>query len=71
MLLIINILKSLSNILKYVKNDSNILSIILTGAGNKAFIAGADIKSMNTFDPEDAFKVFSFGSGFSKINKFF
>ena len=47
----LNILKSLSNLLKHVKDDSNILSII-TGAGSKAFIAGADIKSMNNFNSE-------------------
>ena len=67
----IDILKSLINILKYVENDSNILSIILTGAGNKAFIAGADIKSMNTYHPEDAYKYSVLGQDLVKlINSF-
>jgi len=67
----IDILKSLVNILKHVKNDSNILSIILTGAGTKAFIAGADIKSMSTYDPEDAYKYSVLGQDLVKlINSF-
>ena len=67
----IDILKSLVKILKHVKNDSNVLSIILTGAGNKAFIAGADIKSMNTYNPEDAYKYSVLGQDLVKlINSF-
>ena len=67
----VDILKSLTNILNHVKNDSNILSIILTGAGTKAFIAGADIKSMSTYDPEDAYKYSVLGQDLVKlINSF-
>tara|TARA_B100000941_G_scaffold14011_1_gene8583 strand:+ start:31245 stop:32063 length:819 start_codon:yes stop_codon:yes gene_type:complete len=67
----IDILKSLTNILNHVKNDSNILSIILTGAGNKAFIAGADIKSMSTYSPEEAYNYSVLGQDLVKlINSF-
>ena len=67
----LNILKSLSNVLKHVKDDSNILSIIITGAGSKAFIAGADIKSMNNFNSEDAYKYSVLGQDLVKlINSF-
>lgn len=36
------------------KGDNEIRAIILTGAGEKAFIAGADIKTFPEMSPEDA-----------------
>ncbi|MGB0432228.1 MAG: enoyl-CoA hydratase/isomerase family protein, partial [Bacteroidia bacterium] len=35
-------------------NDNTVFGIILTGAGNKAFIAGADIKEFSDFSVEEA-----------------
>ena len=32
--------------------DDSVGVIILTGSGDKAFVAGADIKKMQTMDPE-------------------
>ncbi len=39
-----------------LENDNNIHIIILTGAGVKAFIAGADIKEMSNLKPNEAFE---------------
>jgi enoyl-CoA hydratase len=39
-----------------LENDNNIHIIILTGAGEKAFIAGADIKEMSNLKPNEAFE---------------
>lgn len=44
--------------LKDVANDDNVKVLIITGAGNKAFIAGADIAAMAELTPLEA-KVFS------------
>ena len=35
-------------------DDTSVGVIILTGAGDKAFVAGADIKNMQSMEPEDA-----------------
>lgn len=49
------ILTELINILNKFINDDTIGSIIITGSGNKAFIAGADIELMSKFTPEEAY----------------
>jgi enoyl-CoA hydratase len=36
------------------KNEKNVRGIILTGSGDKAFIAGADIKAMSTLNSNEA-----------------
>ncbi len=43
----VKILQELLNIFDYFRNKDFIRSIIITGSGDKAFIAGADIKSMS------------------------
>ena len=40
----------LNKAIKKADNDKSIRCIILTGAGNKAFVAGADIKEFASFD---------------------
>ncbi|GAB3035889.1 MULTISPECIES: enoyl-CoA hydratase-related protein [Oleiagrimonas] len=35
-------------------HDSSIRAVVLTGAGDKAFVAGADIAEMNTYTPTQA-----------------
>ena len=42
--------KSLVELLDEAEADSNVRVVILTGSGEKAFIAGADIKEMQTLD---------------------
>ena len=37
-------------------DDENVGVIILTGAGDKAFVAGADIKTMQTMGPDEALR---------------
>jgi len=43
--------RRLFEVLTEVENDEDIRVIVLTGAGEKAFVAGADIKEMSTLDP--------------------
>ena len=42
--------------LLFLKSDDNCRAVIITGAGNKSFIAGADIKLMSQMSPDDAYK---------------
>jgi len=62
------LLKELSDALDKIVEDKNIRALILTGAGEKSFVAGADIKEIANFDPLDA-KVFA-QNGHLVINKF-
>jgi enoyl-CoA hydratase len=43
-------LTDLKNVFDNIKNDDNVRVIILTGCGEKAFIAGADISELNKLD---------------------
>lgn len=46
-------LKELDYVIDEIENDSNVFAVILTGAGEKSFVAGADIaemKDMNTIE---------------------
>ena len=49
-----DILRELDQAIKTCISDQNIGVIILTGAGDKAFIAGADIKVMQNLDVKGA-----------------
>ena len=57
-----NLLKELSLAIDNLDLDNTIRVIILTGQGNKAFAAGADIKEMHGMTKEDAFKYSKLGS---------
>ena len=48
-------------------NDSNVKSIILTGAGDKAFIAGADIKFMESLNKKTALEFGELGHKVANI----
>ncbi len=48
------VLEDLSRIIKRVKEDNSIRVLILTGKGENAFIAGADIKAMAEMDTTEA-----------------
>lgn len=39
-------LKELDNVIDEISNDESIFAVVLTGAGEKAFVAGADISEM-------------------------
>ncbi|MCD6153260.1 MAG: enoyl-CoA hydratase/isomerase family protein [Syntrophobacterales bacterium] len=43
------------------KDDDNVRALILTGSGEKAFIAGADITEMQNMEPQDALKFMELG----------
>lgn len=46
-------IEALSNALDQLRNDKNIRAVVLTGAGDKAFVAGADIKEFAHFSVEE------------------
>tara|TARA_A100001011_G_scaffold65288_1_gene66249 strand:- start:2029 stop:2799 length:771 start_codon:yes stop_codon:yes gene_type:complete len=56
-----DILKELDQAVKNCISDQKIGVIIITGAGNKAFIAGADIKMMQKLDVKGAAKFANLG----------
>ena len=43
----INVLKELDNSLDWILNETDTRVVLITGKGDKAFIAGADIKAMS------------------------
>ncbi|MGE4559116.1 MAG: enoyl-CoA hydratase/isomerase family protein [Desulfobulbus sp.] len=51
-----SLLEELSHALSTIKVDESIRVLVLTGAGEKAFIAGADISEINTLSPLGAKK---------------
>jgi len=66
-----DVLKELDSTLDKLALDSDIKSIIITGDGDKAFIAGADIKEMQSMSKEEAYQHSKLGQTiFSKIENF-
>ena len=65
-------LDELHELLCEVEKDSNIWVVILTGAGNKAFVAGADISEFADFNYEQGMALSSDGHVrvFNKIERF-
>jgi len=53
----LEMLGEISEAIKLGNSDQEIRGIIITGAGNNAFCAGADLKMMQGFTPEDATKI--------------
>jgi len=49
-----DVIREFSDILDKIREDENIAVVILTGAGDKAFVAGADIKVMMSQTPLEA-----------------
>jgi enoyl-CoA hydratase len=47
-------LTELRDRLREVAEDADVRAVVLTGAGEKAFVAGADIKYMSSLEPEQA-----------------
>jgi enoyl-CoA hydratase len=47
-------LTELRDRLRELADDAGVRAVVLTGAGEKAFVAGADIKYMSSLDPEQA-----------------
>ncbi|MBK7630592.1 MAG: enoyl-CoA hydratase/isomerase family protein [Ignavibacteriales bacterium] len=64
-------LTELQQAFEKLRTDDNIFVVILTGSGEKAFIAGADISEINKLNLLDGKKFAEFGqSVFSMIEKF-
>lgn len=64
-------LSELQQALELLKDDANIFVLIITGSGEKAFVAGADISEINKLNMLDGKKFAEFGqSVFSIIEKF-
>jgi len=66
------VINSLEEILDFVEKESTIRSVIITGEGEKAFVAGADIKEFKSFKKEEAIDLSRFGKQklFNKIANF-
>jgi enoyl-CoA hydratase len=61
------LIAELSQALDGIAADENIRVLVLTGAGEKSFVAGADISELATFNPLQAKRFAKFGHGV--INK--
>lgn len=65
------VLNSLKELFEKARKDEEVKGIILTGEGEKAFVAGADIKEFSNYTPLEALKMSQFGQElFSKIENF-
>lgn len=65
------VLNSLEEVLEKAKEDTEIRGIIITGEGEKAFVAGADIKEFSNYTPLEAKIMSERGQKlFSKIENF-
>lgn len=61
----------LKDVLEKLESDENIFVVIITGSGEKAFVAGADISEINKLNMLEGKKFAEFGqSVFSIIEKF-
>lgn len=61
-------IEEIESVFIYAEQLDSIRVVILTGSGNKAFVAGADISEFSSFTDEEAMNLSLFGQGvFSKI----
>jgi len=66
------VLKELETFLNKIQETKDIRALIITGAGEKAFVAGADIKEIDTLDTITATKFSHFGQEvFTKLETLF
>jgi enoyl-CoA hydratase len=64
------VLEELNKAFDEIEKDNEILSVIITGAGTKAFVAGADISEFNGLDKEEGRKLARRGQHtFSRIER--
>ncbi len=64
------VLDELDKALEVVRNNKDLRCLIITGEGDRAFVAGADIKEIHALDPQAAFDFAGFGQRvFRKIEQ--
>ena len=51
------VLDELNAAVDIIKDDLKVKAVVITGAGEKAFVAGADIKELSSLDPVSGEKV--------------
>jgi len=54
-------LAELDSVIEQIKNDEKVYVVIITGAGEKAFVAGADIEELSKLDAKRAIEFSQFG----------
>jgi enoyl-CoA hydratase len=54
-------LDALEKVSASASSDSSVLGVVITGSGSNAFCAGADLKILQTLQPEDAVRMVSLG----------
>lgn len=65
------VLGELDSAFRSVESNEDVLGVILTGAGDKAFVAGADIAVLAEMDPGRAVEISRQGQGvFTRIERF-
>lgn len=65
------VLKELEGVLDQVEKNADVYAVVITGAGDKSFVAGADIAEMKDKDVAAAAEYARFGNAvFSRIEKF-
>jgi len=57
----VNTLKELGNLVEQLAGDDSVRVVVLTGAGRKAFVAGADISELQLLNPDEAKERSRFG----------
>ena len=56
------VLLELDTVISKLENDNSVKILIITGAGKKAFVAGADIKEMQKMSKEEAYNYSKLGN---------
>ena len=57
----LDVLRELHDVMEDLDNNREVRAIIVTGAGEKAFVAGADIGAMSAMTPEEALEFAKLG----------
>ena len=67
-----SVICGISEVLDIINNERKIKCILISGSGERAFVAGADIKEFKDFNSADAFNLSKFGKEklFNKITNF-
>jgi enoyl-CoA hydratase len=60
-LLNLKLIEEISLVIKQGNEDQDVMGIVITGAGTNAFCAGADLRMMQGFSPDDAERVVQAG----------